>query len=116
MTNSKLKKKYNTAKSFPACHGAMRDSCFDTDTPLFGDEVYAAVRLGLKNSFTPTTDDESGANADAAPSDEVERRGASRASNEGTLSQTSTPSLAHRRRDGLSAAFRELRYGSARIT
>ena|ERR1700722_4764316 len=31
--------------------------------------------------------------------DEVERRGASPASNEGTLSQSSTPSLAHRRRD-----------------
>src|SRR5258707_470958 len=30
--------------------------------------------------------------------DEVERRGASRASNEGTLSQSSTPLLAHRRR------------------
>ena len=34
-----------------------------------------------------------------APNDEVERRGASPASNEGTLSQSSTPSLAHRRRD-----------------
>src|SRR5580698_1834932 len=32
------------------------------------------------------------------PNDEVERRGASPASNEGTLSQSSTPSLAHRRR------------------
>jgi len=31
--------------------------------------------------------------------DEVERRGASPASNEGTLSQSSTHSLAHRRRD-----------------
>ena len=31
-----------------------------------------------------------------APNDEVERRGASPASNEGTLSQPSTPSLAHR--------------------
>src|SRR5271154_5551878 len=31
--------------------------------------------------------------------DEVERRGASPASNEGTLSQSSIPSLAHRRRD-----------------
>jgi hypothetical protein len=31
--------------------------------------------------------------------DEVERRGASLASNEGTLSQSSTPSLAHRKRD-----------------
>jgi hypothetical protein len=34
-----------------------------------------------------------------ASNDEVERRGASPASNEGTLSQPSTPSLAHRRCD-----------------
>jgi hypothetical protein len=34
-----------------------------------------------------------------APNDEVERRGASPASIEGTLSQASIPSLAHRRRD-----------------
>src|SRR5580692_3241041 len=34
----------------------------------------------------------------AHPNDEVERRGASPASNEGTLSQSSTSSLAHRRR------------------
>ena len=31
------------------------------------------------------------------PNDEVERRGASPASNQGTLSQSSTPSLVHRR-------------------
>ena len=41
--------------------------------PLFGDVVYANVRFDLKNQFTPTSDDESEANADAVPNDEVER-------------------------------------------
>jgi hypothetical protein len=38
-------------------------------------------------------------NSKLSPNDEVERRGASPASNEGTLSQSSIHSLAHRRRD-----------------
>jgi hypothetical protein len=38
-------------------------------------------------------------NANKSPNDEVERRGVAPATNEGTLSQSSTPSVTQRRRD-----------------
>ena len=46
----------------------------------------------------PTKIADRGGDAHLPANDEVERRGASPASNEGTLSQSSTPSLAQRRR------------------
>src|ERR1700735_3706458 len=91
MTNIKLKKKYNTAKSFPACHGAMRESCFDIDAPFVWRCSYVTVRFDLKNSFTPTSDDDSGANADTVPNYEAERRAVAPVLNEADVSQSSTP-------------------------
>src|ERR1700734_2460750 len=59
--------------------------------PLFGDVVYVTVRFDLKNSFTPTSDDDSGANADTVPNYEAERRAVAPVLSEADVSQSSTP-------------------------
>src|ERR1700692_2514953 len=62
-----------------------------------------AKRQGLQSKFLPPKLAVWRIGAGGEPyrgsNDEVERRGASPASNEGTLFQSSTPSLAQRRRD-----------------
>src|SRR4029077_16300209 len=59
----------------------------------------ASVRTTVTSTPAPSAFKKTATLDLIAPNDEVERRGASPASNEGTLSQSSTPSLAHRRRD-----------------